>query len=302
MTKINVAIVGFGNVGQHALKAVEESKDMNAAGIVVKEKYLQQTQKYNPDHNVVTDIDKIKENLDVAILCLPTLTISDYGPELLEKGINTVDSFDLHGDDFLEFKDKMHNASLKGNSVSIVSAGWDPGTDSIIRGIFQVIAPKGITYTDFGPGMSMGHSVVAKDVEGVQNALSITVPKGNGEHSRLLYIELEDGYNLEEVKKDIQENKYFKGSDLKVEVVDDIEELKDYGHGTCIHRKGVSSNIHNQMMDFNLRITNPAVTAQVMVSSVRATIEQSPGSYSLLEVPLINLLPGDTRKNLCDLV
>lgn len=301
MKKLNLAIVGFGNVGKHALSAVEEAKDMNVAGIIVKDKYLQKTQKYNPDHTVVTDITEIKE-VDVAILCIPSLTIADYAPKLLENGINTVDSFDLHGNEFLEFKDKMHNVSLKSNAVSISSAGWDPGTDSLIRTIYQVIAPKGITYTDFGPGMSMGHSVAAKEVEGVKKALSITVPKGNGEHSRLLYIELEEGYELEEVKKEIQNSQYFKGSDLRVEAVEDVEELQDYGHGTCIHRKGVASKIHNQMMNFDLRITNPAVTAQVMVNAARATTKQAPGNYSLLELPLIDLLEGDYRSQLHDLV
>jgi diaminopimelate dehydrogenase len=57
------------------------------------------------------------------------------------------------------------------------------------------MSPKGLTYTNFGPGMSMGHSVVAKSKAGVKNALSMTIPTGNGIHRRMVYIELQDGVN-----------------------------------------------------------------------------------------------------------
>ena len=30
----------------------------------------------------------------------------------------------------------------------------------------MAMAPKGLTYTNFGPGMSMGHSVVARSKKG----------------------------------------------------------------------------------------------------------------------------------------
>ena len=63
----------------------------------------------------------------------------------------------------------------KHNTVSIISAGWDPGSDSIVRTMLEAIAPKGITYTNFGPGMSMGHTVAVKAIEGVKAALSMTI-------------------------------------------------------------------------------------------------------------------------------
>ena len=59
------------------------------------------------------------------------------------------------------------------NAVSIISAGWDPGSDSIVRTLLEAIAPKGITYTNFGPGMSMGHTVAVKAIDGVKAALSM---------------------------------------------------------------------------------------------------------------------------------
>ena len=65
--------------------------------------------------------------------------------------------------------------------------------------MLEAIAPKGITYTNFGPGMSMGHTVAVKAIEGVKAALSMTIPTGTGIHRRMVYIELKDGYEFDKV-------------------------------------------------------------------------------------------------------
>ena len=44
----------------------------------------------------------------------------------------------------------------------------DPGSDSVVRTLLEAIAPKGITYTNFGPGRSMGHSVAVRAIDGVR--------------------------------------------------------------------------------------------------------------------------------------
>ena len=77
--------------------------------------------------------------------------------------------------------------------VSILSAGWDPGSDSMVRALMLAMAPNGLTYTDFGPGRSMGHTVAVKAIAGVKDALSMTIPLGTGIHRRMVYVELEDG-------------------------------------------------------------------------------------------------------------
>lgn len=76
-------------------------------------------------------------------------------------GINTVDSFDIHTG-IVDLRRTLDAAAKEHKAVSIISAGWDPGSDSIVRTMLEAIAPKGITYTNFGPGMSMGHTVAVK--------------------------------------------------------------------------------------------------------------------------------------------
>lgn len=177
--------------------------------------------------------------------------------------------------------------------MAIVSAGWDPGTDSLVRAMFEFMAPRGITYTNFGPGMSMGHSVVVKGIPGVRDALSLTVPVGTGVHRRMVYVELEEGAEFREIEKRILQDPYFIHDDTHVIQVPRVEKLVDVGHGVLLERKGVSGVTANQMLKYEMRINNPALAGQVLVAAARATFRQSPGAYTVLEIPVIDFLDGD---------
>jgi diaminopimelate dehydrogenase len=64
------------------------------------------------------------------------------------------------------------------------------------------------------------------------------------------------------------------------------------GHGVNIIRKGVSGETDNQILEFSMRINNPALTSQIMVSFARAAVRLSPGAYTMIEIPPVDLLPG----------
>ena len=51
-----------------------------------------------------------------------------------------------------------------------------------------------------------------------------------------------------------------------------------------------------------MHINNPALTAQILVCSARATMRQQPGCYTMPEVPVIDLLPGDRDQLIPQLV
>lgn len=57
--------------------------------------------------------------------------------------------------------------------------------------------------------------------------------------------------------------------------------------------KGVSGNTQNQLFLFDMRINNPALTAQVLVAAARASLKQQPGACILIEIPVVDLLPGE---------
>lgn len=310
MKKIRVAVVGYGNIGRYVLEALEMASDFEIAGVVRRAGSVDSTvsatggaavglQK-GQSYTVVNAIEKL-ENVDVAILCTPTREVERNAIIALERGINTVDSFDIHGG-IVELRSTLGAVAVQHGAVAVISAGWDPGSDSVVRTLLEVCAPKGLTYTNFGPGMSMGHTVVAKSVEGVRTALSVTIPTGQGIHRRMVYVEIEAGYNFSDISAAIKADDYFKHDDTIVTEVESVDSLLDMGHGVNMIRKGVSGKTQNQIFEFNMKINNPALTAQIMVGAARASMRQVPGAYTMVEIPIIDFLAGDRESAIRRLV
>jgi len=300
MKKIKAAIVGYGNIGRYALEAVQEAPDFELVGVVRRASSLSKTSLELSQTKVISNLEELGE-LDVAIICTPSRTIPNLAQKILSMGIDTVDSYDIHTS-ILKLKKDLKATAVKNNAVAIISAGWDPGSDSIVRALFQAIAPKGITYTNFGPGMSMGHSTAVKSISGVKEALSLTIPLGTGIHRRMVYIELEKGFSFDEVAQIIKTDEYFIHDETHVIQVDDVQQLIDMGHGVKMERKGVSGKSQNQLFELNMKINNPALTSQILVCAARASQKQKPGSYTLIEIPVIDLLYGEKEQLIKNLV
>ena len=261
MKKIRAAVVGYGNIGRYALEAIEAAPDFEVAGII----------RRNP-----------QAPLPEPFRSYP---VTDH----LEK-LEAV--FDIHSQ-IADLRRTLDVEARRHDAVSVVAAGWDPGSDSVVRALLQAIVPEGITYTDFGPGMSMGHTVAVKAIEGVRSALSMTIPMGTGVHRRMVYVEIEDGYDFDTVADAIRRDDYFVHDETHVVRVDSVEALKDVGHGVHLTRKGVSGVTHNQRISFDMQINNPALTGQILVAAARAAMRLQPGAYTMIEIPPVDLLPGD---------
>ncbi len=284
---IRVAILGYGNIGRAAEEAIIAAPDMELAGIYHHYDSLEDMQ------------------ADVALVCTPTREVEVFAKRLIEKGISTVDSFDIHTQIY-PLRQTLMPLNRANKSVSIISAGWDPGSDSVVRALLLAMAPKGITYTNFGPGRSMGHTVAAKAIDGVKDALSMTIPLGTGVHRRMVYVELEEGVNAKDVEQRLLNDEYFAHDETHMIVVDSVDALNNVAHGVNLVRDGVSGDTHNQRFAFNMTINNPALAGQVMVSCARAAFrlqrEERYGAYTMIEIPPIYLLPGDEETNIRSLV
>lgn len=298
MTKIRAAVVGYGNIGRFVVEALEAAPDFEIAGIV--RRNVADIPAEISCYKVVTDIKELG-TVDVAILCTPTREVEKYALQYLAMGINTVDSFDIHTS-ILDLRRSLDKVAREHGKVAVISAGWDPGSDSVVRTLLQAAAPKGLTYTNFGPGMSMGHTVCVKSKPGVKNALSMTMPKGDGMHRRMVYVELEEGASLDDVARAVNEDPYFASDETHVMAVPSVDEVKDMGHGVHMVRKGVSGKTQNQRFEFNMSINNPALTAQLLVGVARASMRLAPGAYTMIEIPVIDLLPGDREELIAHLV
>lgn len=289
MKKIRAAIVGYGNIGRYVLEALEAAPDFEVAGVI----------RRNPNDVpaelksfTVTDSITKLQDVDVAILATPTRKVEEHAKEILAMGINTVDSFDIHTG-IADLRRSLDSVAKAHNAVSVISAGWDPGSDSVVRALLEAMVPKGITYTNFGPGMSMGHTVAVKAIEGVKAALSMTIPLGTGVHRRMVYIEVKEGYDFKQVAAAIKADDYFAHDETHVMQVECVDNLLDMGHGVNLVRKGVSGKTQNQLVEFDMKINNPALTGQILVSVARASMKQQPGAYTMIELPVIDMLYGD---------
>lgn len=284
---IRVAILGYGNIGRAAEEAVKAAPDMELAGVFHHDDCLSCI------------------GADVVLVCTPTREVQKFATVLAARGICTVDSFDIHGQ-IGALRSALDAVCAANRSVSIISAGWDPGSDSMVRALLMALAPKGLTYTNFGPGRSMGHTVAAKAVKGVRNALSMTIPLGTGIHRRMVYVELEDGADFKTVEAAVLADDYFAHDETHVIAVESVDALNNVAHGVNLVRDGVSGTTHNQRFEFNMTINNPALTGQVMVSCARAAVRLKErgvyGAKTMIELAPVDLLPGTVEENVRALV
>jgi len=296
---IRIAIVGYGNIGKYALQAIEASQDCECAGVVRRSGNADGYPELK-NYKVCSDIKDLGK-VDVALLSTPSRLVEENASKYLEMGINTVDSYDIHSG-IWDLKSKLDPIAKKTGAVSVISAGWDPGSDSIVRALLLGLAPQGQTYTNFGPGRSMGHSVVAASKLGVKKALSLTIPMGKGIHSREVYVELEEGADFAQVEKAIKTDSYFVNDQTSVTVVESVDAIDSHMHGVDLEREGISGKTEGQSFDFKMRINNPALTSQILVNAARASLKQKPGCYTMIEIPVIDYLPGNKEDLIKQLV
>ena len=289
MNKIRAAVVGYGNIGKYVVEALEAAADFEIAGIVRRASSVATASEGK--YPVVSSLEQL-ERVDVAILCTPSRLVEQSAEAALKLGISTVDSYDIHTG-IADQRRRLDTVARENGAAALISAGWDPGSDSVVRALLEVCAPQGITYTNFGPGMSMGHTVAVKAIEGVKAALSMTIPVGTGIHRRMVYIELEEGYDFDKVAEAIKTDAYFVHDETHVKQVESVDALLDMGHGVNMVRKGVSGKTQNQRFEFNMSIDNPGLTSQILVAGARAVLRQQPGAYTMIEIPLIDFLDGD---------
>ena len=286
---IRIAIFGYGNIGRAIEQAILTANDMTLIGIF--------------HHDQMEQL--ILSHPDVVLLGVPSRQVPKTVEQLLRHGLLTVDSFDIHTQ-IPEVHRRLDRTAQEHQAVSILSAGWDPGSDSMVRALMQALMPQGITYTNFGPGRSMGHTVAAKAIPGVKNALSMTIPLGTGIHRRMVYIELEEGADFKTVEAALLADDYFAHDETHVIPVPSVDALNNVAHGVNLVRSGVSGETHNQRFEFNMEINNPALTGQIMVSCARAAVRMRDrgdfGAKTMIELRPIDLLPGTTEENIRSLV
>lgn len=325
--KIRLAILGYGNLGRGVEAAMPHHPDVELTAIFTR----RTPDSVHPVTNVpvyhVDELLKMKDSIDVLILCGGSATdLPAQSPEYA-KHFNMVDSFDNHSR-IPEHFDAVDAAARAAGKTAMISAGWDPGMFSLQRLLGNCILPEGHDYTFWGKGVSQGHSDAIRRIAGVKDAKQYTIPveaalervragenpelTAREKHLRECFVVAEEGADLARIEREIKTMPaYFEPYDTTVHFITEEELKRDHSgipHGGFVLRSGVTglNGETKQMIEYRLTLgSNPEFTASVLVACARAVArmarEGMHGCKTIFDVPPAYLSAKDgaeLRKNL----
>jgi len=290
---MRIGIMGYGNLGKGIECAIKQNPDMELVAVFSRRdpstvKILTEGVKvYSVD-----DAVKMKDEIDVLILCGGSATDLPVQTPEYAKYFNVVDSFDTHAKIPQHFANVDAAAKENGN-IAVISCGWDPGMFSLNRLYANCILPSGNDYTFWGKGVSQGHSDAIRRIEGVANAKQYTIPVDaalekvrNGEnpqlttrekHIRECFVVAKEGADTARIEKEIKEMpNYFADYDTIVHFISEEELQRDHSgipHGGFVIRSGKTgwNEENSHIIEYSLKLdSNPEFTASVIVACARA--------------------------------
>ncbi len=290
---MRIGIMGYGNLGKGIECAIKQNPDMELVAVFSRRdpstvKILTEGVKvYSVD-----DAAKMKDEIDVLILCGGSATDLPVQTPEYAKYFNVVDSFDTHAKIPQHFANVDAAAKENGN-IAVISCGWDPGMFSLNRLYANCILPNGNDYTFWGKGVSQGHSDAIRRIEGVSNAKQYTIPVDaalekvrNGEnpelttrekHIRECFVVAKEGADKARIEKEIKEMpNYFADYDTIVHFISEEELQRDHSgipHGGFVIRSGKTgwNEENSHIIEYSLKLdSNPEFTASVIVACARA--------------------------------
>ncbi len=342
--KINIAIVGYGNVGRgvHQALSPDRNPDMSLAGIVTRRNTsLLILEDGDARRLVCNSIDGLAEKIDVAILCGGSKEDLPAQGTFYASRFNTIDSFDTHnhippykdekGNQRLGHFAEMDLAARATNHVSVISAGWDPGTFSVERVLANAFIPGSINLATYGlsetGGLSMGHSDAIRTIPGVKDARQYThakpepieeIRKGNSKKLfsrdkmwRECFVVLEtdtpeERTRVSEAIKTMPD--YFKPYDTQVKFVSEEELRKNHSampHDGLVLTVGKTGSGNRAMIEYrNKWKSNPEATGSILVACARACYRLSKegrtGAFTMLDIPPSHYSPHSRAELLKD--
>ena len=290
---IKIGILGYGNLGRGVECAIKHNLDMELVAVFTRRNpkdvtILTETAKVYS----VNDAEKMKDQIDVMIICGGSATDLPKQTPVYAKMFNVIDSFDTHAR-IPEHFANVDAAAKEGGHVGIISVGWDPGMFSLNRLYANAILPDGNDYTFWGKGVSQGHSDAIRRVEGVKDGKQYTIPVEaalkavrNGEnpelttrqkHTRECFVVLEEGADAAKVEEEIKTMpNYFSDYDTTVHFISE-EELKanhsGIPHGGFVLRSGKTGwdGENKHLIEYSLKLdSNPEFTSSVLIAYARA--------------------------------
>jgi len=286
MKPISVAIIGLGRLGRACAAAVRADEQLVVAGIVRRPESIA-AENLPASYASIPTVSHISElgHVDAALLCVPAEYVRDTAHDLLQRGTSIVECAQFEGEDLMQHKQVIAHMASRFEVPAMIAAGWNPGALSLFRHLFALLTPKGHTETRHRPGVSLHHTMLARTVPGVKDALCTELRAANGKVQRYLYVELEKDAKFEDVETAIRGDPLFLREDTLIFPVDDIATLEDEGHGVLMERHGTAAEVGHQHLLLEARFSEVALCAQCMAAAARALPSRKAGGYTLFDLP-----------------
>lgn len=297
MKRLRLAIIGFGKLGKACIQAIETDDQVELTGIV--RRYPAQS--LPPAFKDIPCVAHISElaQVDAALICVPSEYVAGAAHDLLQHGIPIVECASLHGDAFEDHFHEIDRIASRHKVAAVVGAGWDPGALSLFRSLFALLTPNGHTEITHRPGVNLHHTTAARAISGVREALSTELRGSNGKIQRYIYVELEEGAEVEQVGQAIRSDPLYFNEETQVITVDSVATLEEEGHGVLLERRGTAGSTAHQLLLLESRCSETALAAEVMIAAARSLQTRAKRAHSLFELPLGSLwgaLHEGTRK------
>ena len=325
---IRIGIMGYGNLGRGIECAIRQNSDMELVAVFTRRnpetvKILTEGVKVY----AVDDAVKMKNDIDVLILCGGSATDLPEQTKMYAEHFNVIDSFDTHAK-IPEHFANVDSVAKENGKLAIISAGWDPGMFSLNRLYASAVLPQGKDYTFWGKGISQGHSDAIRRIDGVKNAKQYTIPietalkaVRNGsepelstreKHLRECFVVAEEGADLARIENEIKTMpNYFADYDTTVHFITEDELVKNHSgipHGGFVIRSGKTgwNGENTHVIEYSLKLdSNPEFTSSVIVAYARAAYRMSEegltGCKTVFDVApayLSQMTAEEMRKNL----
>lgn len=248
---IRIAILGYGNLAKALEQQINCISKLQLVAIFSR----------RPIQNSILGypiyprekLDDFKGKIDVLILCTGSQSDLISDALLYSQKFCTINTFDTHSNIYSLYK-TLNEICKKNNTFSILSTGWDPGLFSMEKCIFQSILNNPCN-SFWGKGVSLGHSQAVRQIDGVYDAISFTIPRKNdikkaykgkaknSEHIRKVFIVSKDKNLNTKITKQIKKlPHYFKGQNTIVKFVSNtklrfIRTQKHQGNLICATKK-----------------------------------------------------------------
>lgn len=320
---MKIAINGYGHVGRGVEAAVRSFPDLELCGIFTRRPRAVEAQTDVPvwDAGDAETVAERAAGLDVVVMCGGSADDLPRDSPRFARLCSIVDSFDRH-ESLDAHLSALDAAAREGGHVAITGAGWDPGLMSLARLYFAAVLPQGQTLTQWGPGISRGHTEFLRGLPGVERAVQFTIPLdadavlaevpdghlvAQALHRRECYIVASGDADRAALERAIRAHEYFRGYETVVNFVTEEEFGRIVGdgddsgdrhspvyrrapadrHGGLVERVGVSGGVDRLTLRLELH-SNAFFTGSVLCAAARAAGRMSRagnvGAYTLAGV------------------